>query len=352
MSKDRAWGRARKTLTLATASLGMVAGTATPSLAHHVTPGPTTAQIMADCQSGVGKCTFGDGSPVQGESPGSDLTVRTYYDAWRKVSPNAPNCTTSPQRMTVKWAQSTGTTDTFGMSFKLEVGTILKASVETKFEHSWSETVTDGLDANHDVQPGHIGWVERAQLMNEYKGKWRTHYDDPKWGHYYWATGYDTIRTPVKGAQNGLESDIKWMERPMSRQELVDTCKWGYPPGVIDPGTTLRAGWQFQANLTRLVMQSDGNLVMYRLRDNKAIWASGTWGHPGAYAKMQTDGNFVIYDANNRFLWHTNTANYDSANPGYWAVLQNDGNFVIYKSWGGPTRGGAVWATRTTAAAQ
>ncbi|MEU9476159.1 hypothetical protein AB0D93_10520, partial [Streptomyces sp. NPDC048191] len=81
-----------------------------------------------------------------------------------------------------------------------------------------------------------------------------------------------------------------------------------------------------------------------------AIWSSRTNGHPGAYAVMQQDGNFVIYDANNRFLWNTNTAGTPD-NAGAWAVLQDDGNFVIYRSYGGPTRGQAIWSSNTWRAA-
>jgi len=40
-------------------------------------------------------------------------------------------------------------------------------------------------------------------------------------------------------------------------------------------------------------MQGDGNLVIYGYYN--AIWASGTWGNPGAYLDMQDDGNLVIY---------------------------------------------------------
>ncbi|MFI8215807.1 hypothetical protein [Streptomyces sp. NPDC085932] len=252
-----------------------------------------------------------------------------------------------PQRRSLTWSQTTGTSDTWGVAIKVSGGIpeIFEASIETKYERQWMRSVSYADTWNQDVPPGYTGWVERAQVMHEYSGYWRTHYDSPKKGHYYWAV-HDTIRTPAQEGEEGWHSNIRWMQRPMTYQELVD-CGWDFPAGHIPGGTTLKAGWSKQANLTRLVMQSDGNLVMYRLRDGKAIWATGTHGHPGAYAKMQTDGNLVIYDAYNRFLWNSNTVS-----PGAFAVLQNDGNFVIYKVTGGDGRGGALWSTRTHLLAQ
>jgi hypothetical protein len=58
----------------------------------------------------------------------------------------------------------------------------------------------------------------------------------------------------------------------------------------------------------RLTMQADGNLVGYNA-DNRAFWASGTWGKgtaPFRFA-MQNDGNAVIYDRSNRATWATGT---------------------------------------------
>ncbi|WP_435271362.1 hypothetical protein [Streptomyces sp. 1222.5] len=143
--------------------------------------------------------------------------------------------------------------------------------------------------------------------------------------------------------------------RPMTHDEWKAKCPYDPPsadpdlknsspsssPGYIASGTTLRSGWSVQATLTRLVMQSDGNLVMYRNRDGAAIWSTHTSGHSGAYAVMQTDGNFVVYDATSHPLWSTHTA----GNSGAWANMQDDGNFVIYK---GST---ALWnsGTATTA---
>lgn len=77
-----------------------------------------------------------------------------------------------------------------------------------------------------------------------------------------------------------------------------------------------------------LVMQGDGNLVRYGAG---TIWASGTDGHPGAFAVMQGDGNFVVYDANQNPLWWTGT----QGNNESYVTIQSDANVVIYKANGG-----------------
>jgi hypothetical protein len=76
----------------------------------------------------------------------------------------------------------------------------------------------------------------------------------------------------------------------------------------------------------KLILQSDGNLVLYRTDNNRALWASNTVGKPITRAVMQGDGNFVVYDANNHAYWATGTW----PHPGAWIVLQSDGNLVIY----------------------
>jgi hypothetical protein len=53
----------------------------------------------------------------------------------------------------------------------------------------------------------------------------------------------------------------------------------------------------------RLINQSDGNLVV-RKSDGYAIWASGTHGNGPSTLKMQPDGNLVLYrNDNNKAIW-------------------------------------------------
>ena len=74
------------------------------------------------------------------------------------------------------------------------------------------------------------------------------------------------------------------------------------------PGTDRRAWWAsntFEAGSTA-VMQGDGNLVVSG-PSGSPIWASHTEGHPGALFSIQDDGNGVIYGGDGKYLWDTVT---------------------------------------------
>ncbi len=93
-------------------------------------------------------------------------------------------------------------------------------------------------------------------------------------------------------------------------------------------GLTLRANQSINTRRRQLVMQGDGNLVLYRLDRGvlvgDALWASSTQGS-GNYAVFQQDGNLVVYSSANKAKWDSNTHG-----SGTRLVLQSDGNLVIY----------------------
>ena len=72
---------------------------------------------------------------------------------------------------------------------------------------------------------------------------------------------------------------------------------------VFFPGQTLE---DIQRE-RRLVLQSDGNLVLYD-KNNRALWHTRTASTEPGRLVLQSDGNLVLYDKNNRALWHTRTA--------------------------------------------
>ena len=87
----------------------------------------------------------------------------------------------------------------------------------------------------------------------------------------------------------------------------------------------------------QLVMQDDGNLVLYGGCGggicSGALWALGTYGQPGNHLEMQTDGNLVLYSRSGRAVWWTSTWGADRS-----FTVQDDTNMVVYAP-----GGRAVW---------
>ena len=112
--------------------------------------------------------------------------------------------------------------------------------------------------------------------------------------------------------------------------------------GTIGSGEGLGAGQSVYScdSRFRFDMQGDGNLVLYRNSDGAALWASNTNGKGGSRVIMQEDGNLVIYKSTGESVWASNT----NGSSNYYASLavQTDGNVVIYRS-----GGGVAWATNT-----
>jgi hypothetical protein len=112
---------------------------------------------------------------------------------------------------------------------------------------------------------------------------------------------------------------------------------------TLDAGTTVYS----YDKRTFLVMQGDGNLVLYFAPFGQSVWAHPLWasntaGNSGAFAVMQGDGNLVVYGSKvcfpappplppqcfNSVLWQSKTSNAGGASMNY-ASVQNDGNFVV-----------------------
>jgi N-acetylglucosamine-6-sulfatase len=82
------------------------------------------------------------------------------------------------------------------------------------------------------------------------------------------------------------------------------------PNDTLFKGETLGPNGRLESRNGKytLVMQEDGNLVVYRNGVLPGVWSSGTHGHDGerAYLVVQNDGNVVIYNRD-RALWATGT---------------------------------------------
>jgi RHS repeat-associated protein len=109
-----------------------------------------------------------------------------------------------------------------------------------------------------------------------------------------------------------------------------------FPAQGCSIGTYLIAGQRLNGNQCVvsprgqyfLYMGTDGNMFIYDMAQGSGTWGANTYGHPGAYALLQTDGNFVVYDPNGTALWSSGTGGTYSER----LDMEDDGRIIIYKS--------------------
>ncbi|WP_030018587.1 hypothetical protein [Streptomyces monomycini] len=217
MAMNRTVRYGGRALVLAAAAAGLAAATAVPAAAAG---GPDRKQLIADCASGEGKCTFNE--PVLGKA---------YLGDFRQVSNSLYNCSTSPATQSMGWSDTVGSTDTAGVSVTAggKLAGIIDLSVTAQYSHTWSSSHTENSSLNMTVQPGEVGWISRAQVMQTVSGTWQTHYDSPKWGHYYWYVP-DTVTGPAANGTDGVSNAVVVKTRTMTASEKA-SCSAGAHQG-------------------------------------------------------------------------------------------------------------------------
>ncbi|MCF3130216.1 MULTISPECIES: hypothetical protein [Streptomyces] len=206
MANNRMMRHGGRMLALSAAALGMVAAIAAPASADDQ---PTRAQLIADCDSGAGKCTFNE--PQLGKA---------YLGDFHRVSDSLYNCSTSPATQSMTWSDTVGSTDSAGVSVTVggKIADIIDVSVTATYSHTWSSSHSETSSINMTVKPGEVGWISRAQVMQTVSGTWQTHYDDRKWGHYFWFVP-DVITGPAPNGTDGQGNAVVVKSRKMTTKE-------------------------------------------------------------------------------------------------------------------------------------
>ncbi|MDQ5943735.1 MAG: Peptidase protein [Patescibacteria group bacterium] len=154
-----------------------------------------------------------------------------------------------------------------------------------------------------------------------------------------------TIKAPVNPGTytesfSLVAEGYTWFNQPLNFTTVVNgepAPVDGYTE-VMNSGQSLSIDQALASSDGRynLIMQSDGNLVLYS--PNRALWSTATWGRPATNLVVQSDGNLVIYDNQGRYYWASGTF----GRGGDKLVMQNDGNLVLYTAQGIP-----LWYTNT-----
>ncbi|HEY9864751.1 MAG TPA: FAD-dependent oxidoreductase [Candidatus Obscuribacterales bacterium] len=101
-------------------------------------------------------------------------------------------------------------------------------------------------------------------------------------------------------------------------------------PDTLCTGESLKPGQGLTSKngLFNLNYQEDGNLVLYRAKDDKPLWASNTANKSAWRCYMQEDGNLVVYASEGKPVWSSQT--YGLQYIGCKLTLSDSGQLVIY----------------------
>jgi len=162
----------------------------------------------------------------------------------------------------------------------------------------------------------------------------------PTWASNTWGKGTSPFKLIMQDDGNLVIYDVNGVATWASNTDETWTDNLVQNESIGDNQFLESVSGQF-----RLVMQHDGNLVLYEQQFGGVqtpIWASGTHfiGVPPFKLVMQEDGNLVVYDVNGKATWASGTCGKGSAP--FKLVMQDDGNLVIYDS-----NQSATWATNT-----
>ncbi|MFF9689991.1 mannose-binding protein [Streptomyces sp. NPDC014623] len=127
------------------------------------------------------------------------------------------------------------------------------------------------------------------------------------------------------------EATPKATPKPKPKPEAAPKPDW--TTVTFSAPSVLAVNQAWTNNRIRLVMQTDGNLVLHN-EHGKPIWASMTFGE-NHRAIFQPDGNLVVHNGADRAIWATRTHDYAGAQ----LVLRADAKVAIVHN------GRVVWST-------
>jgi hypothetical protein len=168
---------------------------------------------------------------------------------------------------------------------------------------------------------------------------------------FNYTKGVWSTNTAGNGASElRLQNDGNVMLRRLSDNKAVWSTKTKQktpPVQVTAPTDRITAGkgiYRGGAALTSpngryavYIRASNGVLVVRDLQSARDVWATKALSDD--WLTLQTDGNAVLYASNGKAVWSTGTAGTGDSR----FVIQNDGNFVLYDN--SPNR--AVWTSRS-----
>lgn len=193
---------------VATVVVGTVLGASPASAADS----PSKRELLESCGRSTSHCEF------------HPQSYRTYVGSLHRVGEPTFNCGSEINEKEVSWSDTTGSTNSVGVSVSASAGfaKTFEVAVEASYHHEWSVSHTFSRLERVKIRPKYVGWVERASGMQAATGWYEMHYNKPFHGHNVWYVKNYEQRGP------NLETvgHITLKDRPMTDFELKQNrCK-------------------------------------------------------------------------------------------------------------------------------
>ena len=215
--------------------------------------GPTSAQLLASCPSsdtgappdGVGSlptaqsCEWMTPDEVAHPNPAparpldaSFLHDRFYLGGSSIVGTPVYNCGATQDNETLQFANTAGSSNSVGVSYKFEMELNLgklfeiKNSIELSYRHEWSTSSTTTQGVIHSVPGYSKGWITAAPMMEETASWVHIIYNNQVNGHWNYYVP-DTITHPSTDPVTGSSEALTTHTMPLSAQEFKDNCPSG-----------------------------------------------------------------------------------------------------------------------------
>jgi len=265
------------------------------------------------------------------------LSEMTYDVIGRVSSIKAPAPTPSAARVSHTFEYSPRTTlmhvvgasEPNGFSKKVQYDTLLRTTAETDLTN---QTTTTEWDSVKDLQ---LSSTDPTNLKST------TIYDadDRPTDSYGPAPSawFDALRKPIASYASQIPHTSGGYDEGINGPAVSYFAAPQRSSSVLSNGEIMTRGQERWSTDGRFlfVYQTDGNVVLYA-PGGVAIWNNGKGGVASDRLVMQTDGNLVLYNGGTA-VWWTGTNGGASSK----LSVQNDGNAIIL------TDVGATWATNT-----
>ncbi|WP_328834736.1 hypothetical protein [Streptomyces europaeiscabiei] len=146
----------------------------------------------------------------------------TYTGPEHQVGATAFNCASQTNQHRIDWADTTGSTNSLGMSIGVSAKFwgAFEASVEATYRHDWTNSHTDTESNQVNIPAGFKGWLERGTAKQQATGWYEIHFSERFYGHYVWYVP-DYKSDGFNGDGIGY---VNFKDAPMTEGERAAHC--------------------------------------------------------------------------------------------------------------------------------